>query len=318
MKRTTLLLVFTTFLVVNSYAQCFILSGDSPAFEINIPEGVQIDSAFLFISNYDASEYVRSRGRSFNNFEHTSWFDEDGTYPILNSMLAGSTTADFQVHASLDEICGKLFDYVKFDWSIEFYCSGLDGDILHYSGSLNDNLAIPTNIGSVYAGLNTVSGSIDVILEGKGYLLYPDYDYDGFGDMHADPVLLCNNWCPMYVDNNLDCDDLNPNVNPDAEEIPNNGIDENCDGMDLVTSTNELANTAIKIYPNPAKDIINIDIIGILNFKASIYNLEGKLIKRFYNESKLIFDSPSTGTYLLEIEDLLSGQRFFEKIVVLN
>ncbi len=64
-------------------------------------------------------------------------------------------------------------------------------------------------------------------------MLYVDADDDGYGaDMQG--ILTCLTTAPAgYVFNKLDCDDDNPLINPDAEESPCNGIDENCNGGTL-------------------------------------------------------------------------------------
>lgn len=60
---------------------------------------------------------------------------------------------------------------------------------------------------------------------------YRDYDGDGFGD----PNLSINSSSVTpsvgYVQNNTDCDDTNAAINPNAEEVFGNNIDENCDGI---------------------------------------------------------------------------------------
>ncbi|MGE5356914.1 MAG: CARDB domain-containing protein [Deltaproteobacteria bacterium] len=66
------------------------------------------------------------------------------------------------------------------------------------------------------------------------YLNIPVIDNDGDGYIGKD-----------------DCNDSDPMINPSAQELPGNGIDENCDGLDSLVFVNELFYTSINVYPNP-------------------------------------------------------------------
>lgn len=93
-------------------------------------------------------------------------------------------------------------------------------------------------VGKVLEGRSYGDMAIDDIVFYGSYLpdpadhtFYPDMDGDGFGK-DTIGVFFCLPEYEDHVTNNLDCDDENPLINPDAEEIKCNFIDENCNGME--------------------------------------------------------------------------------------
>ncbi len=71
------------------------------------------------------------------------------------------------------------------------------------------------------------SGVVDDGLPENEY--YPDVDGDGFGD-DANPVAHCGDPADGEITVGGDCDDSDPDVNPEAEEECGGTVDANCDG----------------------------------------------------------------------------------------
>ncbi len=78
---------------------------------------------------------------------------------------------------------------------------------------------------------NDCDGTVDEDDAADATTWYADLDGDGYGDA-ASSTVACDQ-PSAHVDNSTDCDDDDPAAYPGAEEIPYDGVDQDCDGEDL-------------------------------------------------------------------------------------
>jgi len=134
---------------------------------------------------------------------------------------------------------------------------------------------------------NNCDGQIDEGLPLFKY--YLDNDNDGFGDA-AEEIQICYNIPPTsYVIDNTDCNDKNAGINPAEIDIPDNGIDEDCSGVDLFLQS--------RVFPNPVTDILEIHHQVDGAAEAIWISSGGKLIR----EEQILFADNRAVTYSVDL-----------------
>ena len=164
---------------------------------------------------------------------------------------------------------------------------------------------------------NTSLGISTSILTGENpnlNIYYADNDMDGYGNAF-DVTMACN--IPLgFIDNFMDCDDTNADINPDGIEIPNNGIDEDCDGVDLLVGVEELEELEIVVYPNPTSGLILIGGEKLEGLRYRLYNVRGEVVKSGGLVRSIDISGEVDGLYWLEVRSIQSGIKYSEKILL--
>ncbi len=119
-----------------------------------------------------------------------------------------------------------------------------------------------------------------------------------------------------FYDEVDDCDDTNEDVNPDGVEIPNDGIDQDCNGEDLLVGVAEESILSFSIYPNPTDQFLTVSSSTPSLANYHVFDIEGKLLESGKISIPHTFDFHdfSSGKYLLQLE--INGQNSISDFVI--
>jgi hypothetical protein len=155
--------------------------------------------------------------------------------------ITPSVTPSVNIVEDLNNVCeGTMVSFTatptdggsspSYQWLVNGLATGTNAPTFSSNTLLNGDvvsLEMTANNTCQTTPLATSNAVTMVVLANTDY--YTDADGDGFGDALATPINSCVAVAGA-VDNNLDCNDLDPTINPNGIESCN-GEDDNCDGL---------------------------------------------------------------------------------------
>jgi hypothetical protein len=208
------------------------------------------------------------------------------SYPVFGYQCDGSCINDSDGDGICDEFewAGCMdslacnYDVLATDSSFCVYpqpelCNGVDDDC---NGTPDDGLAMIT--------------------------YYVDNDNDGFGDGFLTTTCLTLGLGAAVLDG--DCNDGDVFIHPGADEVLDNDIDEDCDGI-LGTGISEWNQESVALYPNPSSGEVIIQSMHDIYCQIQVMTLQGQVVREEKMQGKTTFNwsSLASGVYLVVITD---------------
>lgn len=248
----------------------------------------------------------------------TNKLASNGTYAFKNAHVAQYGDQWFPIFG-IEKSFLPALDYKKATISYDFYApeqNGSDFEFALYNINQEEEVFdIVTAIG----------------FENRGFIyIYPEINLGGF--TYADEKWEANKWYNMkveiteakinyYLNNKLILSVENKSkVNIDGMNFLHNnfGGDAYYDNIKINNETlavKEISKQAVKIYPNPVKDVLKIQLADNENIsEINIFNLAGQKLKSVSKAKEINTENLSKGNYLLEIKTE-NNQTFHSKFV---
>ncbi|OGS78240.1 MAG: hypothetical protein A3D31_14840 [Candidatus Fluviicola riflensis] len=168
-----------------------------------------------------------------DNVVSQTWYLDSDTDGFGNPAVSQSNCAQPVGYVLNDDDCDDNDNLVGVATTVYYADADTDG----FGDAAIDSVACTQPAGYV-SNADDCDDSDNLI--GAGLSYYPDVDSDTYGDANASATVACTPPA-NYVTDNTDCNDANPNQYPGATEIPNNSVDEDCNGSDLNTLGSQLA-----------------------------------------------------------------------------
>lgn len=171
------------------------------------------------------------------------------------------------------------------------------------------------------AAIAPASDSLEIIVNvasSAGGTVYADTDNDGFGDPNNSQSVSGCTIPAGYVLNSDDCDDTNNAINPNATDIPDNGVDEDCSGADATTaSITEVEMGNVTVFPNPTSGSVTI-FAGkdLVNKSYMVINQAGQVVAHGVMsgvKTDINIEHVENGMYFLMIEGTSATTKFVKQ-----